>query len=316
MKKRLIGGIILAFILVPLLLVKELFPILQLVLTLLCGIATIEMINMCDKKRPMKLPVKIIVLLSTMLIYFGIVNENEACKNSIISLVTSKVDFSLNTLMTLTLSCAAVFACQVFVDDFDAADVGSALMVILYVSLSFSALTVLLFNGVRFLVYLGIVCFGTDIFAYVFGMKFGRHGRHKLCPKISPKKSWEGAIGGTISGTLLASLFAIFYDLFGHYFVTNGEPIKFFANVFNYEAMHPAVIIVMIVLISLILSVCSQVGDLICSKFKRTYDIKDFSQAIPGHGGVLDRFDSILFASIVFLCFITIVRIALPLIMV
>ena len=316
MKKRLIGGIILAFILVPLLLVKELFPILQLVLTLLCGIATIEMINMCEKKRPMKLPVKIIVLLSTMLIYFGIVNENEACKNSIISLVTSKVDFSLNTLMTLTLSCAAVFACQVFVDDFDAADVGSALMVILYVSLSFSALTVLLFNGVRFLVYLGIVCFGTDIFAYVFGMKFGRHGRHKLCPKISPKKSWEGAIGGTISGTLLASLFAIFYDLFGHYFVTNGEPIKFFANVFNYEAMHPAVIIVMIVLISLILSVCSQVGDLICSKFKRTYDIKDFSQAIPGHGGVLDRFDSILFASIVFLCFITIVRIALPLIMV
>ena len=316
MKKRIISGIILAFMLIPLLLVKDLFPILQIVLTLLCGIATIEMINMCEKKRPMKLPVKIIVILSTMLIYFGIVNENEACKNSLISIITGKFDFHLNTLMTLTLSCAAVFACQVFVDEFDAADVGSALMIILYVSLSFSALTVLLFNGVRFLVYLGIVCFGTDIFAYVFGMKFGRHGRHKLCPKISPKKSWEGAIGGTISGTLLASLFAIFYDMFGHYFVSNGEPHKFFANVFNYEAMHPAVIVVMIIFISLLLSICSQVGDLICSKFKRTYDIKDFSQAIPGHGGILDRFDSVLFASIVFLCFITIVRIALPLIMV
>ena len=316
MKKRIISGIILALILIPLLLVKDLFPILQIVLTLLCGIATIEMINMCEKKRPMKLPVKIIVILSTMLIYFGIVNENEACKNSLISIITGKFDFHLNTLMTLTLSCAAVFACQVFVDEFDAADVGSALMIILYVSLSFSALTVLLFNGVRFLVYLGIVCFGTDIFAYVFGMKFGRHGRHKLCPKISPKKSWEGAIGGTISGTLLASLFAIFYDMFGHYFVSNGEPHKFFANVFNYEAMHPAVIVVMIIFISLLLSICSQVGDLICSKFKRTYDIKDFSQAIPGHGGILDRFDSVLFASIVFLCFITIVRIALPLIMV
>ena len=316
MKKRIISGVILAFILIPLLLVKDLFPILQIVLTLLCGIATIEMINMCEKKRPMKLPVKIIVLISTMLIYFGIVNENEACKESLISVLTGKVDFHLNTLMTLTLSCAAVFACQVFVDDFDAADVGSALMIILYVSLSFSALTVLLFNGVRFLVYLGIVCFGTDIFAYVFGMKFGRHGRHKLCPKISPKKSWECAIGGTACGTLLASLFAIFYDMFGHYFVSNGEPHKFFANVFNYEAMHPAVIVVMIIFISLLLSVCSQVGDLICSKFKRTYEIKDFSQAIPGHGGILDRFDSILFASIVFLCFITIVRIALPLIMV
>lgn len=316
MKKRIISGIILALILIPLLLVKDLFPLLQIVLTLLCGIATIEMINMCEKKRPMKLPVKIIVIISTILIYFGIVNENEACKNSLISLITGKMDFHLNTLMTLTLSCAAVFACQVFVDDFDAADVGSALMIIFYVSLSFSALTVLLFNGVRFLVYLGIVCFGTDIFAYVFGMKFGRHGRHKLCPKISPKKSWEGAIGGTACGTLLASLFAIFYDLFGHYFVTNGEPHKFFANVFNYEAMHPAIIIIMIVFISLLLSICSQVGDLICSKFKRTYEIKDFSQAIPGHGGILDRFDSVLFASIVFLCFITIVRIALPLIMV
>ena len=315
MKKRIISGNILAFMLVPLLLVKDLFPILQIVLTLLCGIATIEMINMCEKKRPMKLPVKIIVMLSTMLIYFGIVNENEACKNSLISIITGKVDFHLNTLMTLTLSCAAVFACQVFVDEFDAADVGSALMIILYVSLSFSALTVLLFNGVRFLVYLGIVCFGTDIFAYVFGMKFGRHGRHKLCPKISPKKSWEGAIGGTVCGTLLASLFAIFYDMFGHYFVSNGEPHKFFANVFNYEAMHPAIIVIMIIFISLLLSICSQVGDLICSKFKRTYDIKDFSQAIPGHGGILDRFDSVLFASIVFLCFITIVRIALPLIM-
>ena len=315
MKKRIISGIILAFILVPLLLVKELFPLLQIVLIGLCVIATIEMINMCEKKRPMKLPVKIIVIISTILIYAGIVNDNEACSKSLIALFTDNIAFQLNILTTLTLSCAAVFACQVFVDDFDAADVGSALMIIFYVSLSFSALTVLLFNGVRFLVYLGIVCFGTDIFAYVFGMKFGRHGRHKLCPKISPKKSWEGAIGGTISGTLLASLFAIFYDVFGHYFVTNGEPIKFFANVFNYDAMHPALIVVMIVVLSLLLSVCSQVGDLICSKFKRTYDIKDFSQAIPGHGGILDRFDSILFASIVFLCFITICRIALPLIM-
>ena len=91
MKKRIISGIILALILIPLLLVKDLFPILQIVLTLLCGIATIEMINMCEKKRPMKLPVKIIVLLSTMLIYFGIVNENEACKNSLISSSTYSV---------------------------------------------------------------------------------------------------------------------------------------------------------------------------------------------------------------------------------
>ena len=124
------------------------------------------------------------------------------------------------------------------------------------------------------------------------------------------------AILGIMIGMLLASLFAIFYDAFGHYFVSNGEPHKFFANVFNYEAMNPALIVVIIILISFLLSICSQIGDLICSKFKRTYDIKDFSQAIPGHGGILDRFDSVLFASIVFLCIITILTIALPLIMV
>lgn len=316
MKKRLVTGIILAFILIPLLLVKELFPLLQVVLALLCVIGTVEMINMCEKKKPMKLPVKIIILVSTMLIYMGIVNENPACGDAIITKILGKVDFYLNILTTLTISAALIFACQIFIEDFDASDVGSALMIVLYISLSFSALTVLLFNGVRFLVYLGIVCFGTDIFAYVFGMRFGRHGRHKLCPKISPKKSWEGAIGGTLSGTILATLFATLYPIFGHFFVANGEPIKFFEGIFDYEAMGNIGVILAIFVLSFVLSICSQIGDLICSKFKRTYDIKDFSQVIPGHGGILDRFDSILFTSIVFLSFITVCRILLPLILV
>ena len=69
-----------------------------------------------------------------------------------------------------------------------------------------------------------------------------------------------------------------------------------------------------VVLLSLTISIFSQVGDLVCSKFKRTYDIKDFSQVFPGHGGVLDRFDSVIFGGIIFLCFITIFRVAMPLV--
>lgn len=138
-------------------------------------------------------------------------------------------------------------------------------------------------------------------------------GKHKLCPKISPKKTWEGAIGGTVCGTVAGSLFAIFYESFGHYFVNDGEPIKFFNGVFNYDKMPPALMIILLILLSMLISICSQVGDLVCSRFKRTFDIKDFSQVFPGHGGVLDRFDSVLFASIVFLCFITIIRVVLPL---
>lgn len=310
MKKRIITGAILAFILIPLLLIKELLPLLQVVIILLSVVATMEMIHMCDKKKKIPTAARVIVILSTILIYFGIVNEDPACTQSFITKALSNIDFKIPIISTLTLSCAAIFACQVFVDDFDATDVGRCLMITLFVSLSFSSLTILIFNGKRFLVYLMAICIFTDIFALVFGLRFGKH---KLCPTISPKKTWEGAIGGTICGTLAGSLFAIFYESFGHYFVNDGEPIKFFFGVFNYDKMHPALMVILLILLSMVISICSQVGDLICSRFKRTFDIKDFSQVFPGHGGVLDRFDSVLFASIVFLCFITIIRVALPL---
>ena len=222
-----------------------------------------------------------------------------------------KIGFKLGLLATLAIACASIFTCQIFDKDFNADDVGHALMIVLYVALGFSSLTVLLFNGMRFIVYLVMICFGTDIFAYVFGMNFGKH---KMCPTISPKKSWEGAIGGTIMGTLLGSLFAIFYEYFGHLFVTNGEPIKFFDGVFDMGVLNPVLGVVIVIVLSLSISIFSQIGDLIASKFKRTYEIKDFSQVFPGHGGVLDRFDSLIFGGIVFLCFITIFRMAMPLV--
>jgi len=311
MKKRIITGLIMLVILLPLLLVEALFPLLQVVLLGFCLIATFEMIHMCEKQKKMSIPVKIIIVLATILIYLGIVGEDPACKASLITKFLDMIDFKLSIITTLTISCAAIFACQVFAKDFNADDVGHALMIVLYVALGFSSLTILLFNGMRFIVYLVMICFGTDIFAYVFGMNFGKH---KMCPTISPKKSWEGAIGGTIMGTLCGSLFALFYQYFGHLFVSNSEPIKFFEGVFDINALNPVVGVMIIVLLSLTISIFSQVGDLVCSKFKRTYDIKDFSQVFPGHGGVLDRFDSVIFGGIIFLCFITIFRVAMPLV--
>ncbi len=311
MKKRIITGIVLALILIPLVLVKDLFPLLQWVIILFCVVATIEMLNMCDKKKKIPMGARIVVIISTILIYLGIVNEDPSCRYSIIHHVMTNSHFELSIITTLTLACASIFACQVFINDFDAADVGHCLMIVLYISLSFSSLTILLFNGMRFIVYLLIICIFTDIFALVFGMKFGKH---KMCPTISPKKTWEGAIGGTICGTLLGSLFSIFYDQFGHFFVSNGEPIQFFYGVFDYNALHPAVMALILIMVSLLISFSSQVGDLVCSRFKRTFEIKDFSQVFPGHGGILDRFDSALFASIVFLCFITIIRVVFPVI--
>ena len=138
MKKRIVTGLVLGIILIPLLLVEALFPLLQCVITLFCVVATMEMIHMVEKNKPMKRSVKIIIVISA-LIYFGIVNEDPACKNSLISFVMSRFDFKLSMLTTLTLVCALIFACQIFVEDFDAADVGRCFMIILYISLGFSS---------------------------------------------------------------------------------------------------------------------------------------------------------------------------------
>ena len=101
-------------------------------------------------------------------------------------------------------------------------------------------------------------------------------GRHKLAPLISPNKTIEGLIGGTLIGTLGG---VIFYVLI----------IKDFQNIF------------MLILLTLFLSIIGQLGDLVKSSIKRNAGIKDFSNLIPGHGGILDRFDSIIFISLTYI---------------
>ena len=84
------------------------------------------------------------------------------------------------------------------------------------------------------------------------------------------------------------------------------DKISFFEGVFAYDTFTPCGKVFVCLIITLLLSIASQVGDLVASKLKRAYGIKDYSQVFPGHGGVLDRFDSVLFASAIFLLFIII----------
>lgn len=109
--------------------------------------------------------------------------------------------------------------------------------------------------------------FGSDVCAYFTGMAIGRH---KLCPKISPKKTIEGAIGGVIGSILFCGIFGFFFA--NQYFVHS-------------------------LAIGAIGAVISQCGDLTASVFKRKMGIKDYGNLIPGHGGILDRFDSVLFTA-------------------
>src|SRR5690606_12695790 len=109
------------------------------------------------------------------------------------------------------------------------------------------------------------VNFGMDSFAWFFGKNFGKH---KLWPKVSPKKTVEGLLGGVISTGILGS---ILWRLF-----------------FNETS-------VMLFFVFCLLGLIAQVGDLVQSKIKRQFEIKDSSTLIPGHGGVYDRIDSLLF---------------------
>lgn len=108
-----------------------------------------------------------------------------------------------------------------------------------------------------------VIAFATDTFAYFSGYLFGKH---KLIPKVSPKKTIEGAIGGILGSTICAILF-------GYIFKLNIVPL---------------------VLIGSIGSIVAQFGDLFASSIKRYVGIKDYGKLIPGHGGILDRFDSVI----------------------
>lgn len=121
------------------------------------------------------------------------------------------------------------------------------------------------------LVFIGT--WGSDTCAYCIGCLFGKH---KAFPVLSPKKSVEGCIGGALGTALIAGIYAVCLNRF-------------------VEGM--SVSVVVFVIIGILASVVSQIGDLAASAMKRQYEIKDYGKLIPGHGGILDRFDSIIFTA-------------------
>ncbi len=125
------------------------------------------------------------------------------------------------------------------------------------------------FNGTLLLSFFCII-WGSDVGAYVFGMALGQKYGKKLFPSISPKKSWIGFWGGMFTSVLVAVAL--------HY-----------AGLLKFDLVH-------CVALAVLLDVLGVYGDLIESQWKRHYDIKDSGNAIPGHGGLLDRFDSALIA--------------------
>lgn len=147
-------------------------------------------------------------------------------------------------------------------------DIPATLLSIVYVEYLFYHIVLIDQSESRILVWLVFLsAFGTDIFAYFVGVTLGKH---KLCPKLSPKKSIEGATGGVLGSIFLCLSFG--YFLATDYLLLCG-------------------------IIGTLGSVVAQLGDLSASALKRQMGIKDYGDLIPGHGGILDRFDSVLFVA-------------------
>ena len=148
---------------------------------------------------------------------------------------------------------------------------------VLFLGISVALLIMLRHIDLKLFVFLFTITIATDTFAYITGSLIGKH---KLLEKISPKKTWEGVIGGTILGTFISAMF-------------------------YYTCINSDISLIKLILMCTILSLIGQIGDLVFSSIKRYFHIKDFSNIMPGHGGILDRLDSIIFVILGFTFFIT-----------
>lgn len=146
---------------------------------------------------------------------------------------------------------------------------------IFYVGLMFSYLyQVRSMPDGKYLVWLIVLSsWGCDTCAYCVGMLLGKH---KMAPKLSPKKTVEGAVGGVLGAAVLGALYGMYFEKSMEYLI------------------QPALVSAAACAIA---AVISQIGDLAASAIKRNHDVKDYGHLIPGHGGILDRFDSMIFTA-------------------
>lgn len=261
MKVRLLTALGIIVFGLPLLIFSE-YIVYPIALGVLSAIASWEVLRVLglDRKYAVSIPSYILAALLPVFSYgYFFTPENQ-----------------ITYILILALSVFAYMLYLVTVSVFTAGTLGyktvaSAFMMVSYVVVAFSAFGLVRYmeNGVFYFEMLFIGAWVPDIFAYLIGSRFGKH---RLAPVLSPKKSVEGAIAGIVFGTLAFLLYGFVIE-------------SFFSLSANYLVLG---------IMGFVLSIVAQIGDLWASLIKREYGIKDYSNILPGHGGILDRFDSVL----------------------
>ena len=186
--------------------------------------------------------------------------------------------FKLNQYIFFSVIAFLMFIFAVYVFTFPkyrTEEISLIFMGVMYIPILFSYVyNTRTYEDGKYLVWLILISsWGSDTCAYAVGSLFGKH---KIAPVLSPKKSVEGSIGGVLGAAIIGGIMG--YILSGHF-------ISIFSPVFTCAAS------------CAIGSVISQVGDALASAIKRNHNIKDYGKLIPGHGGILDRFDSMIFTA-------------------
>lgn len=290
---RAVTGVILLAIIIPLLIIEgPWFMILGIIGSI---IATFEMINMFAlKAESLKVLKYIIPFFSGVIVYLAVI----AAKNN------NYFWLFLSLIIAVIISMIII----IFIKNSKAYDFSNIVMSLLYCGVFFGFVIALKYipdsiininnsnviiniKGPWSFAYIYTIVLFTDMSAYMFGTKFGKH---KLCPTISPKKSIEGAISGLVFGSLFGAVALFLFGIINLKTAMNNEIL---------------VSIIIAISLSLVLSFVVQIGDLVASKFKRTYEIKDFSNILPGHGGIIDRFDSLILSGALFYIIIQVIMI-------
>lgn len=265
MKTRSLTALVILAIYVPAFLIGG--YVVDIVLCLSAMIATWEFLRMFNKENNNKF-VLVVSLLFTATLFWVI---------KLFFIGDMHVDFVFATVFFFVILGAMLL---VFIEEFGANEFGNMFISVYYPVFGFVSLALLrsFDSGVFIIGFLFMITTMTDTFAYIFGIRFGKH---RLAVKISPKKSIEGSVYGTLSAVVLTIVYLLLANLESIGSISMTIPVS--------------------IGLILVLSAVGQIGDLTASKMKRDYGVKDYSNLFPGHGGIMDRFDSVTLAAMVLL---------------
>lgn len=300
---RTITALILAVVTVPCIIFGNwAFLILTVLVAISCAYECVHITDLEGRIKKITYAIVIVLLLATcyyVIVHNAVSSIHEGEMISFETICTTKFRELGISEMLLMLSSAVLFIFSFISEKFNVKYVFYLLSMIVILSLGIQSLLYLRFSpfssfkqaGVditdNFFIYgrsafllvfvvLGVI--GNDIGAYFTGILFGHH---KMAPRISPNKTWEGAIGGVIFSFIFSFGFSM------------GMAAGNLPLIPQFDLSHWYWLLI----ICLLIPVFGDVGDFLFSSIKRHFNVKDYSAILPGHGGILDRFDSLLFAS-------------------